>query len=61
MDDPRVQAMFKRSRQNKLFFYNTSRLRRIKKNKYAVMVISIIYLSQTNSEMLKIFFKIKLQ
>ena len=62
MDDPRVQAMFKRSRHNNLSifiicqdYYDLS-----KKQYAAAMVISIIYSNQIILEMFKISIKTKL-
>ena len=52
MDDPRVQAMFKRSRHNNLSIFIISQdYYELSKKKYAVMVISFMYLNQTISEM----------
>ena len=60
MDDPRVQAMFKRSRHSNLpIFLLGQDCYELGKKQYAVMVTSSIYSSQTISEMLKISIKIK--
>ena len=53
MDDPRVQAMFKRSRHNNLSIFIISQdYYELGKKQYAVMAISIIYSNQIISEML---------
>ena len=52
MDDPRVQAMFKRSRHNILsIFILRQDYYELGKKRYAVMVISFKYLNRTISEM----------
>ena len=60
MDDPRVQAMFKRSRHNKLSIFIISQDYYELKKQYAAMVISIIYSNRIVSETFKIFIRIKL-
>ena len=51
-DDPRVQAMFKRSRHNDLSLFIISQdYYELSKKQYAAMVISFIYLNRANSEM----------
>ena len=61
MDDPRVQAMFKRSRHNKLFIFIMSQdYYELSKKQYAAMEIFIIYSNQILSEMFKISIKSKL-
>ena len=62
MDDPRVQAMFKRSRHNNLSIFIISHdYYELGKKQYAEMLISIIYSNQIISEMFKISIRIKLQ
>ena len=53
MEDPRVQAMFKRSRHNNLsiFIISQDYYELSKKKQYAVKAISFIYSNQTISEM----------
>ena len=52
MDDPRVQAMFKRSRHNNLsIFIKTQDYYELNKKRYVAMVISLIYLNRIISEM----------
>ena len=52
MDDPRVQAMFKRSKHNNLsIFILSQNYYELSKKQYAVMVLSFIYSNQTISEM----------
>ena len=52
MNDPRVQAMFKRSRHNNLSIFIISQdYYELSKKQYAVMVLSITYLNQIFSEM----------
>ena len=52
MDDPRVQAMFKRSRHNTLsFFIIFQDYYELSKKQYTAMVMSIIHLNQINLEM----------
>ena len=52
MDDPRVQAMFKRFRHNNLsIFIRSQDYYELSKKQYAAMVISFIYLNRTISEM----------
>ena len=61
MDDPRVQAMFKRSRPDNLSIFIISQdYYELSKKQYAAMVISIIHSNQIISETSKIFTKIKL-
>ena len=61
MDDPGVQAMFKRSRHNNLSIFIISQdYYELGKKQYVVMLISIIYLNQINSETFKICIRIKL-
>ena len=61
MDDPRVQAMFKRSRHTQLsiFIISQDYYELSKKKQYAAMVISFIYLNRTTSEMYQISIKVK--
>ena len=62
MDDPRVQAMFKRSRRNNLsIFIISQNYYELSKKQYAAMVISIIYSNQVSLEMFKTYIGIKLQ
>ena len=52
MDDPRVQALFERSRHNKLpIFILSQDYYGLSKKQYALMEISFIYSNQTISEM----------
>ena len=52
MDDPRVQAMFKRSRHNNSSIFIISQdYYGLSKKQYAAMAISFIYSNQTISEM----------
>ena len=53
MDDPRVQAMFIRSRHKNLssFIVSQDYYELSKKKQYAVMIISFIYSNRTISEM----------
>ena len=52
MDDPRVQAMFKRSRHNNSSIFIISQdYYELSKKQYAAMVISFIYSNRTISEM----------
>ena len=52
MDDPRIQAMFKRSRHNNLSIFSISQdYFELSKKKYVVMVMSFIYLNRTISKM----------
>ena len=53
MDNPRVQAMFKRSRHNNLSIFIISQdYNELSKKQYAVMIISFLYSNLTISEML---------
>ena len=62
MDDPRVQAMFKRSRHNYLSIFIISQdYYELSKKQYVVMVISFIYSNQTIFYLLEGSIKIKLQ
>ena len=62
MDDPRVQAMFKRSRHNNLSIFIISQdYYELSKKQYAVMETSFIYSNQTTFQTLEISNKIKLQ
>ena len=60
IDDPRVQAMFKRSRHNNLSIFLISEYYyELSKKQYVVLVISITYSHLTISEMFKISIKTK--
>ena len=61
MEDPRVQAMFKRSRHNNLSIFIISQdYYELPKKLSELMEIYIIYLNQIIFEMYKIYIKIKL-
>ena len=61
MEDPRVQAMFKRSRHKNLSIFIISQdYYELSKKQYDVMVIPIISLNRIILEMFKIYIRIKL-
>ena len=61
MNDPRVQAMFKRSRHNNLSIFKISQdYYELPKRTIRLMETFITYLNRTISDMFKISIKIKL-